>query len=403
MNELDLAKDIRDGIAFSPSRCGNASLFALRISGSGIAERKRLNETAYRPPEIWTGEEMLQRAAGLPVIALHPKKGELDAEEYERRVIGAVVLPYAKDGELWGIARIFPDDAVEAMASGEFSTSPGATFKAGDATLVAGADGVLLIEGNPSLLDHVAVVPNNGNVGGGVWDKGGAGAGIRVDSMESVMADEKGKTEEKPNDEHGAKLDKLMESIGGIADMCASMGSRLDALEKPRTDFAGEDRRITPDPDKANKKSDAADKPGFLRAGMDLPDEPKEAEERADAQHRCDSVAIAHGAKAPPPMAGERPRAYRERLLKNYKHFSREFGDVDFSLIPAGQAFDAIEARVYADAIAAANNPTTKPGQLISRTKKLDSGHTVNEFYGDIGTWLCPPVSTRATFRQRAA
>ena len=183
MNELDLARAIRDGAAPSPSRCGNAWLFAIRISGTGIAERKSVGETAYRPPEVWTGAEMQQRAAGLPVIYGHPPKKTLDGAEYVKRVVGAVVLPYAKDGELWGIARVFDEEAAADMASGEFSTSPCANFGPEDATRVTGTDSVLLIERDPSMLDHVAVVLNNGNIGGGVWDKGGPGAGIRIDSM----------------------------------------------------------------------------------------------------------------------------------------------------------------------------------------------------------------------------
>ncbi|MDE2391816.1 MAG: hypothetical protein KGL65_09435, partial [Rhodospirillales bacterium] len=101
----------------------------------------------------------------------------LDAAEYEARNIGAVMLPYVKGDEVWGIARVYDGEIAEILARGELSTSPGVRLgEEGNGILPLGEDR-LLVEGNPKLIDHIAIVPN------GVWDKGGEPSGLRNDSM----------------------------------------------------------------------------------------------------------------------------------------------------------------------------------------------------------------------------
>jgi hypothetical protein len=386
MNELDVAKAIRDGTAPSPSRCGKAFLFDIRISGAGIAARPALGETAYRPPEVWTSPEMQQRAAGLPVIFGHPKGKTLDGQEYAARVVGAVVLPYVRDSELRGIARVFDEDAAAAMASGDFSTSPSAAYANGENTKIAGKDGTLLVEGDPSLLDHVAVVPNRHGVGGGVWDKGGPANGIRNDSISTMegntMADN---TEKTPADEHGKKLDEIMTAMGGIADMCASMGKRLDALEKPesRADFA---------PPGGDKHPGA--EPGVTQPIVSWEDrqdaENRERAEKADIQNRCDSIATAHGERAPAPMLGEKARDYRIRLLRKLQRHSVRFGKVDLAAIPDGVAFDGIEECIRNDALEAAAHPTAPEGVLREIRTRMPGGGEVVTFVGEWDTAFAP-------------
>jgi hypothetical protein len=239
LNETEAAQAVRDGTLSSPWKFGNGHLFALRISGSGMAERPSLDESVYRPPEIWTSEEMVARANGLPVTLGHPASGTLTSQDFAETAIGAIVLPYVNGSELWGVARILDTDAAEAMATGGFSTSPGVGFRKGDAVPVEGASGTLLIEGDPTLLDHLAVVPNltaeDGAVtGGGVWDKGGAPSGIRNDSLETKMS------EENTAEEGGDRLDKLMAGLDALTSMCSSMGTRLDAMEKGYAGLEGE-------------------------------------------------------------------------------------------------------------------------------------------------------------------
>ena len=122
----------------------------------------------------------------------------------------------------------------------------------------------------------------------------------------------------------------------------------------------------------------------------------------ADSQFRCDSVAIMHGMKAAPPMAGEAPFAYRLRLLKNFQPMSPTYAKADLKTIPRGPVFAAVEQQIYADAAMAANSPEVRPGVLSMRTKHLDTGHTVREFHGDIGTWMAPPFRMRGRIRSTA-
>ncbi len=183
VTETDIAKGIRDGLLESPQRVGDIWFFDLRITGTGISYRPSVREYVFRPPEYYLNDEFLERCQGLPVIFDHPeKKDALDTEEYRQRSIGAIVLPYIPDAEddfhspseVWGIARIYDDDAAQLMLTSFRSTSPHAGFDAESSTKeVRTEDGdKLLIEGKPRFIDHVAVCDV------GVWDKGGTPRGI---------------------------------------------------------------------------------------------------------------------------------------------------------------------------------------------------------------------------------
>ena len=199
MNEREMAIAIAHGDLQSPSQCQNSWLYAMRITGTGASYRIGLKEFVWRDPSIFLRPEFVNRCNGLPVIMVHPDASLLNAEEYVNRTIGSVIYPYvARDGrevddgdEVWGIARIFDGDIVDDLRSGKASTSPGVQFTKGDVLARAEVDGEkLLIEGSPSLLDHLAIVAE------GVWDKGAGLSGIRNDSM----SDEKSEGEKKYGD-----------------------------------------------------------------------------------------------------------------------------------------------------------------------------------------------------------
>jgi hypothetical protein len=110
------------------------------------------------------------------VIWEHPKAGKLDSKEFINRVIGTILLPYIQGEEVWGIAKIYDDEAAMQMASKQLSTSPAVVFRQTDGNvqerLEDGSN--LLIEGKPSLLDHLAICEE------GVWDKGSPPAGVEL-------------------------------------------------------------------------------------------------------------------------------------------------------------------------------------------------------------------------------
>ncbi|HQT62174.1 DUF6582 domain-containing protein [Acidiphilium sp.] len=175
--EMDAAHAIRDGRLPSGFKYENTHLVALRIFGTGVSYRTQHKEFTFRDPEIYLSDETLARCNGLPVIVEHPPSQMLDAEQYENRNIGAVMLPYVKGDEVWGIARVYDGDIAAILASGQLSTSPGVRV-ADEGNAILPLDGEhLLIEGNPKLIDHIAIVAN------GVWDKGGPPSGLRNDSM----------------------------------------------------------------------------------------------------------------------------------------------------------------------------------------------------------------------------
>lgn len=185
MHELDIARQIASGAFPSPQQYENVWLFALRITGTGASYRPELKEYVWRDPALYLNDEFLARCNGLPVIIEHPPIEELNTEEYTNRVIGAIVLPFIEGDEVWGIAKIYDQRAAEVMRTHPLSTSPSVIFRdpGVNQTRPLASGEHLLIEGEPSLLDHLAIC------GSGVWDKGGPPTGIAVGSPQQAEAD----------------------------------------------------------------------------------------------------------------------------------------------------------------------------------------------------------------------
>ena len=195
MDELGVARAMAEGRLASPQRYENMWLFAIRITGTGVAYRHSRKEFVWRDPSIYLNDEFLARCNGLAVIWEHPEKSLLNGKEFTERAVGSVMLPFipgpgflaisskARPDDVWAIAKIHDDEAAEDMDKNLMSTSPAVNFA--DPTendKIKLEDGrVMLIEGKPSLLDHIAICPH------GVWDKGGDPTG--VESV-NVMADE---------------------------------------------------------------------------------------------------------------------------------------------------------------------------------------------------------------------
>ena len=188
MDELGVARAISEDRLTSPQRYENVWLFAIRITGTGVSYRHARQEFVWRDPSIYINEEFLARCNGLAVIWEHPEKSLLNDKEFSDRVIGSIMLPYIPDDkpdEVWGIAKVYDAEAAKEMRDNQLSTSPAVNFA--DPTendRVTLEDGkVMLIEGKPSLLDHIAICAN------GVWDKGGDPTG--VESIDAI-ADSQG-------------------------------------------------------------------------------------------------------------------------------------------------------------------------------------------------------------------
>jgi 8-oxo-dGTP pyrophosphatase MutT (NUDIX family) len=177
MNELDVARAMRDGRLTSPQRYMNVTLWAMRITGTGRAYRSELKEHVWRDPSIYMNDEFLARCNGLPVIMEHPeKRAILNSKEFNDRIIGTVFLPYLRPDieEVWGIVKIWDDASNEMFASRQLSTSPSVILGTAENNLkLKKEDGsTLLIEGDPTLADHLAACAL------GTWDKDGPPVGI---------------------------------------------------------------------------------------------------------------------------------------------------------------------------------------------------------------------------------
>jgi hypothetical protein len=266
--ELEIAEKIRDGVIGSPQKLGTMELWAIRITGTGAAYRAGLKEYVWRSPEDYLSETFLKRCNGLPVIWIHPEKvDKLNSEEFANRVIGACMLSYIKDDEVWAIARIYDAEAIYEMKGKQYSTSPGVVFTKSDGNETYDLpDGeTLLIEGNPSLLDHIAVVTN------GVWDRGGDPSGILTTALnkETTMTDAE-KAEAARAD--AAKLDTVLSTLTALTGRLDSMErddkARKDAEEKKaeeeRADKARKDAAEAEETKRADKsRRDAARKDRF--------------------------------------------------------------------------------------------------------------------------------------------
>ena len=375
MNEAELAAAIRDDLAPSPSRFGASSYFALRISGTGIADRPALEEVCYRCPDVWTSPEMLARCAGLPVIFGHPAAGKLDSEEYAARNVGSIVLPYVDGSECWGVARICDDAAAAVMASGGASTSPMVTLGP-DAVVISGSQNKLVIEGDPATLDHVAVCPL------GVWDKGGPPSGIRIDNptqeKKTMTEEEKKEVESKKPDSESQEDDpmkEIMALLGGIGDAITSLGKRLDTIEDDRKkEEARADAELIRTRGAGHRADSAA---------------AKEEAELATEQSRADVLEQAWGRSAPRYLPNETPKGYLIRSLHPHKEFSPHWKDFDLSVLPL-EAVRVAAEQIRADSMVASRTPIVQPGRLESRVRRTDTGHVVTEHFGSVHDFDAP-------------
>ncbi len=425
MNELDVARAIQSGELASPTRFQNMSLVKMRVTGTGAAYRMGIDEFVWRDPSLYLKQEFLDRCY-VPVIWEHPKKSILNSQEYANRVIGNVMLPFIQDDEVWCVARIYDDEAVEAIDNNTLSTSPAVVFgpSSGNKKLTLEDGSKLLIEGEPTLIDHLAIcgIREDGTPIPGVWDKGLELTGVVADSQRTTpMPEEKmeeKKEEAKMDADAGEKLDKVLAHLDSMHGRCDAIDKRLDAMEeekkadaarkdnegkipgeepgaakelaadKAKKDAEVEDPGITEDKkkaDKARKDAEEAEKKADaamadsqaaraenkelrtliegLSARMPKQVTDSDYQELAACQHRADTVFQGFGEFAPRPLDGETPGLYRRRLTGLLKVHSPQWKDVDVQAMQ-DSAFDIMEKQVFADAAISAKNPDVPDGGI---------------------------------------
>lgn len=425
VTETDIANQMREGTLSGPQHFDNMWLFAIRITGTGTSYRSKDDQFTYRRPENYLTPEFLARCNGLSVIWMHPEKNTLSSKEFADRVIGTILLPYLKADEVWGIARIYDEEAVVMMLERQLSTSPAVVFHNIEVNdTIALNDGtLLLIEGKPSLLDHVAICEL------GVWDKGGDPSGIISDPMENAempdqidtTADDAAKADAAKKidpaltllKEISTKLDSqgatLVKQDAAIADLQKRIAKADDdggksggeiALADADKEETAEEKAAREEKEKADAeekdriKADAEDmkaRMGEIEKKIPKADTDEDYQEMADSQAKADSVANAFGQRAPGPLLGESPLNYRKRLLGGFKPHAKQFKDIDLATINDSALLGVVEKSIYADAMDAAMNPTAATGGGLREIKRTDgSGRQISTFVGDTGEWMRP-------------
>lgn len=248
MDELGIARAMAAGELAGPQKYQNLWLFPIRITGTGMAYRTKWKEYVWRDSSLYLNDEFLARIAGLPVIWEHPPTDVLDSKEYAKRVIGAVMLPYIKGEDVWAVVRVHDEEAAQEMANEQLSTSPAVVLRDADATKLQTENGeTILVEGKPTLVDHIAVC------GAGVWDKQGPPTGVDMGDLRMAADDDDAR--KKADDEKARKDAEAGEKIDKILSHLDSVTKRMDAME---TSMAADRKRR--DDDDAKRRADAAKK-----------------------------------------------------------------------------------------------------------------------------------------------
>ncbi|MGV3885478.1 NUDIX hydrolase [Citrobacter portucalensis] len=402
LNETEVAALIADGTLSSPQFFINMWMFAIRVTGTGVTWRSADQQMAFRNPDDYLTPEFLQRVAGVPLIWLHPEKNKLDSDEFAKRVIGTLTNSWVADnGEVWTIGRVYDAEAAEIMATRQLSTSPTVTYSEAQDSIIKIDGQPLLVEGSPVLLDHVAICEQ------GVWDKLLAPTGVKSDSIpnEAVKMDKeelKALMRECLADMQKEKADSDAKEKADAEEREAK--EKADAEEKEKADAAeAEEKAAKEKADaEAKEKADAEEAECMAKEKADsqlrqeiadlrsrIPTElsDEERNEVADAQVKADSVFSCFGKRAPVPLSGEKPLAYRRRLMIQLQEHSPDFKTVDLSSIADSALLSVAEKTIYADAQKSASL-SVDPGMLREIKRADATGRQISTFEGDpAATW----------------
>ncbi|EDU1945899.1 NUDIX hydrolase [Salmonella enterica subsp. enterica serovar Saintpaul] len=410
LNETEVATLIADGTLSSPQFFINMWMFAIRVTGTGVTWRSADQQMAFRNPDDYLTPEFLQRVAGLPLIWLHPEKNTLDSNEFAKRVIGTLTNSWVADnGEVWAIARVYDAEAAEIMATRQLSTSPTVKFVEVPDSIIEIDGQPLLVEPSPELLDHVAICEQ------GVWDKLLAPTGVKSDSIPNeaekmdeekivalinkaidarmAKADEENDAKAKAKADADAEEEARKEKADAEEKEAEEAKAKADAEEKAAKEKADAEAKEKADAEEAERmakeKADSQLRQEIAELRSRIPTElsDEERNEIADAQVKADSVFSCFGKRAPVPLSGEKPLAYRRRLMIQLQEHSPDFKTVDLSTIADSALLSVAEKTIYADAQKSASL-SVGPGMLREIKRADATGRQISTFEGDpAATW----------------
>jgi hypothetical protein len=155
----------------------SVNLFKLRITGTRIAWREKLQQWACRPEDVWLSPDMQSRWMGAPITVNHPPGGLIRGSD-PPLIVGAIVHVFVDDDNLMCIARIWNAEVAELMEKYGTDTSPGVEVGQTERIEIDG-DVIEKEIGPPRICDHLALVPL------GVWSREAEPTGM-VDNVEQT-------------------------------------------------------------------------------------------------------------------------------------------------------------------------------------------------------------------------
>ena len=167
LTERDIAVALAAGELPSPTDFLNSRYYRMRFSGTGVAWRSKNQEFCFRPPTIWLSQKMIERVAGVPLIAEHPPfRATLDGPAFHDRILGICILGFVEGLDLMAVVRVLDEQVMTILDEIAVDTSPCVQFDPSQNRVLKISDDELLVEDEPILLDHLALVPKE------VLDKG---------------------------------------------------------------------------------------------------------------------------------------------------------------------------------------------------------------------------------------
>lgn len=309
MNELDIARAIRDGDLVSPQKYQNIWLFAIRITDTGLAYRTSKKEYVWRDSSLYLNDDFLERCQGLSVIWEHPPNATLNTEEFRKRIIGSVFIPYIQGTAVWAIVKIHDEEAAEVLCDEQMSTSPSVVLADGKPNLNMEDGTPLLIEGDPVLVDHIAICSL------GVWDKQGPPTGVLNETLGERATDmteeeQKAADAKRRADAEGSIPDRLLSTLNDTLERMDAFNKRMDAEEKRRDD---NERRDRAESDAATCGDDDDDDKFKTRMDAEEGEEREELKKAGETEETAADKAKKHRADKEEWRADRRKRADAQR------------------------------------------------------------------------------------------
>ncbi|HVC45257.1 MAG TPA: hypothetical protein VND20_10615 [Candidatus Binataceae bacterium] len=127
-------------------------------------------------------------------------------------------------------------------------------------------------------------------------------------------------------------------------------------------------------------------------AALRTPLESDALAELAQLQSRADAVAAKFGEVAPSPMRGERPDAFRVRVLRGLQRHSPTFADFDLARADAA-LLNVAEREIYQAAERVASSGTDAAAPLVKVEETDGAGRRITHYFGDPLAWMSPFMS----------